>query len=943
MTSAEIRQQFLEFFESKGHKIVPSAPIVVKNDPTLMFTNAGMNQFKDWFLGNETPKYKRVVDTQKCLRVSGKHNDLEEVGVDTYHHTMFEMLGNWSFGDYFKKEAIEWAWELLVDVYKLPKDRLYVTVFEGDAKEGLAFDQEAFDNWKLWIAEERILNGNKKDNFWEMGDTGPCGPCSEIHIDLRPDAERALVDGKTLVNNDHPQVIEIWNNVFMEFNRKADGSLEKLPAQHVDTGMGFERLVRAIEGKTSNYDTDVFVPTIKFIENQSGKQYAFSDSKTDIAMRVMADHIRAISFAIADGQLPSNNGAGYVIRRILRRAVRYQYQFLGIKEPFMCQLALLIADSFKNVFPELHAQKDFVFKVIQEEEVSFLRTLQGGINELENTRHQLAKIHSEMIESLKTVSNPFEEINNRMKLLDESIKKSMEPIRVAMEQLKNQSNSIQEASYTLNESIANIQPQISGSTAFNLYDEKGFPIDLTRLIASENGFTVDMIGFEEELQKQKARSRKATELTTDDWVETRFIASEDSNGQTKFLGYDQSEADIQIVKYRKVKAKGKESYQLVFNQTPFYPEGGGQIGDTGFISNANEKIAIVDTKKENNLIIHFANALPENVEANFTASIDDDKRKLTENNHSATHLLHAALRQVLGTHVAQKGSLVNDEYLRFDFSHFAAMSKEEITKVEQIVNKKIRENISLDERRSVPIEEAKTLGAMMLFGEKYGDSVRVITFDDRYSRELCGGTHVKATGQIGLFKITSEAAVAAGVRRIEAITADAAQNLVDSWQSSVDSLSKTLNTKDIVKSVEQLIEDKATLLKKLEAFENEKTVQIKNELKTKIVSTPSSNQLIQHISISSAEQLKNLSFQLKNEVENLFCVLGCDLNGKPMLSVIISDNLVKEKGLHAGNIIKDLAKHIQGGGGGQPFYATAGGNKLEGLLAALESAKAMVH
>jgi alanyl-tRNA synthetase len=817
--------------------------------------------------------------------VSGKHNDLEEVGVDTYHHTMFEMLGNWSFGDYFKKEAIEWAWELLVDVYKLPNDRLYVTVFEGDAKEGLAFDQEAFDNWKLWIAEERILNGNKKDNFWEMGDTGPCGPCSEIHIDLRTDAERALVDGKTLVNNDHPQVIEIWNNVFMEFNRKADGSLEKLPAQHVDTGMGFERLVRAIEGKTSNYDTDVFVPTIKFIENHSDKQYAFSDSKTDIAMRVMADHIRAISFAIADGQLPSNNGAGYVIRRILRRAVRYQYQFLGIKEPFMCQLALLIADSFKNVFPELHAQKDFVSKVIKEEEVSFLKTLERGIEMLEATF-----------------------------IIDHANDKNF----------KGQSDHI-----------------LNGETSFQLYDTFGFPIDLTQLLAKENGWTVDMIGFEEELQKQKARSRKATELTTDDWIETLHATSLQQT-QTIFLGYDQAEADIQIVKYRKVKAKGKESYQLVFNQTPFYPEGGGQIGDTGFISNANEKIVIVDTKKENNLIIHFANALPVNLDANFTASIDDDKRKLTENNHSATHLLHAALRQVLGTHVAQKGSLVNDEYLRFDFSHFAAMSNEEIAKVEQIVNKKIRENISLDERRSVPIEEAKTLGAMMLFGEKYGDSVRVITFDDKYSRELCGGTHVKATGQIGLFKITSEAAVAAGVRRIEAITADAAQNLVDSWQSSVDSLSKTLNTKDIVKSVEQLLEDKAALLKKLEAFENEKTVQLKNELKTKIVSLPTSNQLIQNISISSAEQLKNLSFQLKNEVENLCCVLGCDLNGKPMLSVIISDNLVKEKGLHAGNIIKDLAKHIQGGGGGQPFYATAGGNKLEGLSAALESARGML-
>ncbi len=887
MTSADIREQFLSFFESKGHTRVPSAPIVVKNDPTLMFTNAGMNQFKDWFLGNETPKYKRVVDTQKCLRVSGKHNDLEEVGVDTYHHTMFEMLGNWSFGDYFKKEAIEWAWELLVDVYKLPKDRLYVTVFEGDAKEGLAFDQEAFDNWKLYIAEDRILNGNKKDNFWEMGDTGPCGPCSEIHIDLRPDAERALVDGKILVNNDHPQVIEIWNNVFMEFNRKTDGSLEKLPAQHVDTGMGFERLVRAIEGKTSNYDTDVFVPTIQFIEKYSGFKYNFSASedenvshlerRRDIAMRVMADHIRAISFAIADGQLPSNNGAGYVIRRILRRAVRYQFQFLGIKEPFMCQLALLIADSFKNVFPELFAQKDFVSKVIKEEEVGFLRTISNG---------------------MAILNSKFD--------ADEKV--------------------------------------ISGDFAFQLSDTFGFPLDLTQLIARENGFEVDEVGFQKALEEQKARSRKATELTTDDWVETHNYASnlDNNNGQTTFLGYDQTEAEIQITKYRKVKAKGKESYQLVFNQTPFYPEGGGQIGDTGFIGNINEKVEIIDTKKENNLIIHFTESLPENVEASFTAKVDANKRKLTENNHSATHLLHAALRQVLGTHVAQKGSLVNNDNLRFDFSHFSAMTKEEIAKVEQIVNQKIRENISLDERRSVPIEEAKTLGAMMLFGEKYGDSVRVITFDEYYSRELCGGTHVKATGQIGLFKIVSEAAVAAGVRRIEAITADAAQELVDGWQLAVESLEKTFSSKDILKSVEQLIGEKADLLKKLEVFENEKTIAIKTNIKSEIRNSNGINVLVQLITISNTEQLKNLSFQLKTEVENLFCVLGCVLNDKPMLSVIISDNLVKEKGLHAGNIVKELAKEIKGGGGGQPFYATAGGNDVNGLQAALEKAKLLV-
>ncbi|MFN6358555.1 MAG: alanine--tRNA ligase [Bacteroidota bacterium] len=869
MTSSEIRQKFLNFFASKGHQIVPSAPIVVKNDPTLMFTNAGMNQFKDWFLGNEIPKYKRVADTQKCLRVSGKHNDLEEVGVDTYHHTMFEMLGNWSFGDYFKKEAIEWAWELLTKVYQLPKDRLYVTVFEGDAKEGLAFDQEAHDNWKLWIDADRILNGNKKDNFWEMGDTGPCGPCSEIHIDLRPDAERMKVDGKTLVNNDHPQVIEIWNNVFMEFNRKADGTLEQLPAQHVDTGMGFERLVRAIEGKSSNYDTDVFVPTIKFIEKHSGIAYTFADTKQDIAMRVLADHIRAICFTIADGQLPSNNGAGYVIRRILRRAVRYQYQFLNLKEPFLCKLAELISDSFKNVFPELYAQKEFVVKVIREEEQSFLKTIANGMT-------------------------------------------------------------------ILNAKFASPDRVIKGVDAFELSDTYGFPLDLTQLISRENKFEVDVKGFENALLQQKERSRKATELTTDDWV---LIGEEKP---TSFLGYEQLVSEVNIIKYRKVKAKGKESYQLVFNQTPFYPEGGGQVGDTGTISNANEKVKIIDTKKENNLIIHFTERLPESVEATFTAVVDENKRKLTENNHSATHLLHASLRKVLGTHVQQKGSLVNHEYLRFDFSHFAAMTTEEIHAVEKLVNEKIRQNIVLDERRNVPIAEAQTMGAMMLFGEKYGESVRVITFDELYSRELCGGTHVKATGQIGYFKIVSEAAVAAGVRRIEAITAEAVEELVNQQWSTVNELKDLLKAKDIVKSVEVLVQEKVELQKKLEVFENEKTVLIKQQLKPNIEHVNGINKLIAQIEIGNADQLKNLSFQLRTETENLFCVLGCMLNGKPMLSIIISDNLVANKKLHAGNIVKELAKEIHGGGGGQPFYATAGGNKADGLTAALQKARTLV-
>jgi len=872
MTSAEIRQKFLDFFASKGHTIVPSAPIVVKNDPTLMFTNAGMNQFKDWFLGNETPKYKRVADTQKCLRVSGKHNDLEEVGVDTYHHTMFEMLGNWSFGDYFKTEAIEWAWELLTKEYGLDKDRLYVTYFEGDEKEGLAPDLDALNEWKKWIAEDRILKGNKKDNFWEMGDTGPCGPCSEIHIDLRSEEERKKVDGKTLVNNDHPQVIEIWNNVFMEFNRKADGSLEKLPAQHVDTGMGFERLVRAIEGKSSNYDTDVFVPTIKFIEQHSGIAYGFSDSKQDIAMRVLADHIRAISFAIADGQLPSNNGAGYVIRRILRRAVRYQYQFLNVKEPFLCKLAVLIADSFKNVFPELFAQKDFVVKVIKEEEQSFLKTLENGIKKLDTIK------------------------------------------------------------------------ELDGKIVFELYDTYGFPLDLTKLIASEKGLTVDEVGFEKELQQQKERSRKATELTTDDWVPGRpdSLGAGVHDNTEEHYSRTESQQQNYITQYRKV-TKGKETqYQLVIMDNIFYPEGGGQVGDVGKLVFVNETIEVINTIKENGLPILIVNKLPDNPKDYFQAFIDVKRRQLTANNHSATHLLHAALRKVLGTHVQQKGSLVNHEYLRFDFAHFSAMTEEELAQVEHLVNEKIRENIIVHTDPKVAISDAQKMGAMMLFGEKYGEVVRVVTMDENYSRELCGGTHVKATGQIGYFKIVSESAVAAGVRRIEAITADAAETLINQQFALVNELKDLLKAKDLAKSVEQLLQEKAELSKKLEAFEAEKTVQLKNELKQKVTSQSNGNVLIERVTISSAEQLKNLSFQLRNEIENLFCVLGCELNGKPMLSVMISDNLVADNKLHAGNIVKELAKHIQGGGGGQPFYATAGGNNSNGLADALAKAKTIL-
>ncbi|MES2690820.1 MAG: alanine--tRNA ligase, partial [Bacteroidota bacterium] len=798
--------------------------------------------------------------------------------------TMFEMLGNWSFGDYFKAEAIEWAWELLTEVYKLPKDRLYVTVFEGDAKEGLAFDQEAYDNWKKYIDEDRIINGNKKDNFWEMGDTGPCGPCTEIHIDLRPDLERKLVDGKTLVNNDHPQVIEIWNNVFMEFNRKSDGSLEKLPAQHVDTGMGFERLVRAIEGQSSNYDTDVFVPTIQLIERESKITYTFSDSKQDIAMRVMADHIRAICFTIADGQLPANNGAGYVIRRILRRAVRYQYQFLNLKDPFLYKLALLIADSFAHVFPELHAQKDFVAKVVKEEEVSFLKTLDKGINIFDNA----ISLRNDLI--------------NEVPIFSDDVKKT-----------------------------------ISGNLVFLLYDTFGFPYDLTELLARESGLIVDQKSFESHLQQQKDRSRKATELTTDDWVPVY----EGTAGSQYFTGYDALEADqAAILKLRKVKKGKTELVQIVIDQCPFYPEGGGQVGDTGKLYFKNgEVLDIIDTVKENGIIMLITEKVPTDPFNYFVAQVDAQKRKLTENNHSATHLLHAALREVLGTHVQQKGSLVNPEYLRFDFSHFSAMTAEELAKVERIVNEKIRENIALDERRSVPIEEAKTLGAMMLFGEKYGESVRVITFDEKYSRELCGGTHVKSTGQIGYFKITGESAVAAGVRRIEAITADAVEELVSSQWALVNELKSLLSAKDLKRSVEQLLADKSELAKKLEVFENEKTVAIKESLKPEIQHTNGTNTLIAKVEINSVEQLKNLSFQLKNDVENLFCVIGAVINEKPMLSVIISDTLVKDKGLHAGHIVKELAKEIQGGGGGQPFYATAGGTNVGGLQAALDKAK----
>jgi alanyl-tRNA synthetase len=902
MDSGSIRQKFMEFFEGKGHLIVPSAPLVLKNDPTLLFTNSGMVQFKDNFLGNATPKSRRIADTQKCLRVSGKHNDLEEVGIDTYHHTMFEMLGNWSFGDYFKKEAIEWAWELLTEVYKLPKDRLYVTVFGGDKDDNLPVDQEAYDLWKSFIDEARILHGSKKDNFWEMADVGPCGPCSEIHVDLRSEEDVKKIPGKDLVNNDHPQVIEIWNLVFMEFERYwapgkgGSGELVKfeleykgedkkkareklrsnltqlkpLPSKNVDTGMGFERLCMAIQRKTSNYDTDVFTPMLDFISKESGIQYKHSE-KTDIAMRVIADHIRAVSFAIADGQLPSNTGAGYVIRRILRRAVRYGFTFLNFKEPFIYKLVAVLASQLKDVFTELDSQRDYVSKVIFEEETSFLRTLDKGLK--------------------------------RFDIIQAELKDKI----------------------------------VRGEQAFELYDTFGFPLDLTSLIARERGFSVDDDGFRREMEKQKSRSKADAAKETGDWV------SVGEDEKTEFIGYDHLDAQVRVVKYRKTKQKNKEIFQLVLDRTPFYAESGGQVGDTGYIEANGEKVSIVDTKKENELIIHFTEKLPSTLEASFKAVVQRTKRELTMNNHSATHLLHAALRQVLGKHVEQKGSLVNEKILRFDFSHFAAMTQEEIQKVEDIVNQKIRQDIQLDEKRNVPIEKAKTFGAMALFGEKYGDFVRVITFDPKFSVELCGGTHVQATGHIGLFKIISESSVAAGVRRIEAVTAENAEQYVRSEIGLLDEVRSLLkNPKDLVASVKNLAEEKHALEKKLEALNLERANQIKDQLAAKAVKSNGHTLILEKISVPNADALKNIAYALRNQFDDLLLVLAADIDSKPQVAVMIGEKLAQTNKFHAGNMVKELAREIDGGGGGQPFFATAGGKNLNGLNAVLEKAKQLI-
>ncbi|MBS0000682.1 MAG: alanine--tRNA ligase [Cyclobacteriaceae bacterium] len=861
MNSEEIRQKFLDFFKSKEHRIVNSAPLVVKDDPTLMFTNAGMNQFKDIFLGTKDTEFSRVADTQKCLRVSGKHNDLEEVGIDTYHHTMFEMLGNWSFGDYFKKEAILWAWELLTGIFGLPEERIYATVFEGDTGDGLEKDDEAYQIWKNILPENRILYGSKKDNFWEMGETGPCGPCSEIHIDLRPEDEIRKVNGSKLVNQDHPRVIEVWNLVFIQFNRLANGKLENLPEKHVDTGMGFERLVMAIQGKTSNYDTDVFQPLICEIASRAHTEYG-RDEKTDIAMRVISDHIRAVAFTIADGQLPSNNKAGYVIRRILRRAVRYGFTYLHFSDPTIYQLVDVLSGQFRNVFPEIHDQKEFIKRVIFEEESSFLKTLENGLKR-------------------------FDQIKSQM---------------------KKGSNTI------------------AGNTVFELYDTYGFPVDLTALIAKENGLSIDEEGFRSGMNKQKERSKQAARQEAGDWTILKEI------DRVEFLGYERIMAKAFIARYRAVKIKERTQFQIVLDQTPFYAESGGQVGDRGYIQADGERVHILDTKKENELIIHITHKLPEDPLAEFTCVVDEHKRRLTENNHSATHLLHAALRKVLGNHVQQRGSLVNEELLRFDFSHYARMTPGEIREVEQLVNKKIRENIMIDEKRNIRIDEAKKLGAMALFGEKYGDFVRVISFDPAFSVELCGGTHVAATGTIGIFKIISKSSIAAGVRRIEAITADKAESYINDQLDLLQEINLALkNPKNPLRAVETLLTENNKLQKEIESLGAQKALALKDELISRMQRKDGINVITERIQVPDASVLKNLAFQIRQQVKDLYLVLATEIDGKPLITVMISENLVEQKNLHAGKIVKDLAREIDGGGGGQAFYATAGGKDPDGI------------
>ena len=863
MNAYEIRNSFLDFFRSKEHAIVPSAPIVVKNDPTLMFTNAGMNQFKDIFLGNQPSKWKRAADSQKCLRVSGKHNDLEEVGHDTYHHTMFEMLGNWSFGDYFKKEAIAYAWEYLTEVVKIDKDRLYVTVFGGDEKDGQPADMEAYGFWKEHVSEDRIIYGNKKDNFWEMGETGPCGPCSEIHIDLRDDEARKQIPGRNLVNMDDPQVIEIWNLVFMQYNRMADGHLVELPAKHVDTGMGFERLVRMLQGKTSNYDTDVFQPIIQAIAKMSGIAYGKSE-KTDVAMRVIADHLRAVSFAIADGQLPSNNGAGYVIRRVLRRAVRYGFTFLGFEEPFVCNLLPILVQQMEYNFPEIKAQQELVGKVIREEEAAFLRTLAQGIKRFESYVEQHPK------------------------------------------------------------------QDIDGNFAFELFDTFGFPIDLTQLMAAEKGINVDMEGFKANLEEQKNRSRKAAEKANGDWV----VVNE-SEQPTEFVGYTDMSCESHILRFREVVAKKKTHFEIVLDKTPFYAEMGGEVGDTGTLTSENETLKILNTVKENNLVIHITEQLPQNPEVAFTAAVNAERRQRIANNHSATHLMHAALRQVLGTHVEQKGSLVDDQRLRFDFSHFSKMTPEEIRQVEKIVNQKIRENIPNVTYAEIPIDEAKAMGATALFGEKYGDKVRVVVFDKNYSMELCGGCHTSATGNIGMFKIVSEGAIAAGIRRIEAITGEAVEQYLDEQLDLIGHIRETIKTPDLVKGVTSLSEQNSALKKEVEHLMQEKAQAMAERLHEK-ATEHEGYKLIMETLPCSGDQLRNIALMLKQMNESTIAILGSVVDGKPSLCLLLPEAFADAKGLDATKLIREVAKEIQGGGGGQKTLCVAGGRNADGLPKAME-------
>ncbi|MFT3884073.1 MAG: alanine--tRNA ligase [Flavobacteriales bacterium] len=888
MTSREIRQAFLDHFAERGHTIVPSAPMVVKDDPTLMFTNAGMNQFKDLFLGNRPAKHKRIADTQKCLRVSGKHNDLEEVGIDTYHHTMFEMLGNWSFGDYFKKEAIQWAWELLVDTYKIDTANIYVTYFGGDEKDGLQADEETRQLWLKYLPEEKVLPFSRKDNFWEMGDTGPCGPCTEIHVDVRSAEEKQQKSGRELVNNDHPQVIEIWNNVFMQFERKADGSLVTLPAQHVDTGMGFERLCMVLQGKRSNYDTDVFQPLIQALAKKSGRSYggasaapgqarSNAEEKADIAMRVIADHLRAISFAIADGQLPSNTGAGYVIRRILRRAVRYGYSFLGFNEPFMHALVPVLAEEMGGQFPELRKQQAIIEGVMMEEEKAFLRTLEQGTKRFE----QLLKDATSLEVAGRTQSRP-----------------------------------------------------IPGDKAFELFDTYGFPIDLTELMAREQGASVDMAGFEKELQKQKERSRAATAVTTGDWVEL-------AKGDTAFIGYDQLQCEARILRYRKVSGKGGDQYQLVLDRTPFYAEGGGQVGDQGWLIQGSGKVAVVDTKRENQLIVHFTKELPADVNVPFTAQVDEGRRLLTQRNHTATHLLHHALRKHLGTHVEQKGSLVAPDRLRFDISHFAKVTPEELATVEHTVNAMIAEDLAFEDLRNVPIAEAKAMGAMALFGEKYGDHVRVVKFGP--SVELCGGTHVPRTSTIGPFRIVSESALAAGVRRIEAITSVEAERMVSERLAKLAAIVALLkNPADVVAAVEKLIEQNASLQKEAEKAAKERVRGYAAALPAKAKKNAKGFGLVVEQLELDAQGLKDLGHQLRERHPDLAFVSGSVIDGKPLLAVSLGKEFAAATGLKAVDIIKQISPEIKGGGGGQPDFATAGGKEPAGLVNALRKAEELL-